>query len=292
MRKILIALASTLALTGCGGTEDPTPEPEPEPYVAAPLADLAAGTQLHVRGNHTGWWRNRTLPTGSNVANVTGPKLQRLDTTVNANEYVAVFRNNTTGSIFDYGSATFLMPAGNVAITGTTDKGYNFRIIRINDDLIYTLTGLFDIHTNPGPTAGREAHGGFVAGSGTPAEDLPTTGSATYTGDFIGRSSELGEVTGDVTLTAQWGTGDVAGSISNIAGISDLAITATITATGYEGIITSDGTGAFVAGETGKIDGGFYGPNGEETGATIRITDSGGHLLTGALGGACSIGCP
>lgn len=283
MRKIFISFVSTLALLGCGETD--SPDPAPTPYVAAPLADLAAGTQMAVRGNHTGWWRDRRNP-GRNVANDTGPKLQRLDTTVNANEYVAVFRNNNPGSEAYYGSATFLMPAGNVAITGTTDEGYKFRIIRINDDLIYTLTGLFDIHTNPGPTAGREAHGGFVAGSYTPNGDLPTLGSTTYQGDFIGRSSTLGEVTGSAELTAHWGTGDIDGTISGIAGISDFTIGATITATGYVGTIISDGNGDhFSAGVDGKIDGGFYGPNGEETGATIRI-EEGGHWLTGAFGGS------
>lgn len=288
MRKILIAFVSTLVLVGCGGTDSPEPE---EPYVAAPLADLEPGTELAVRGNHTGWWRDRRNPTGTDVANETGPKLQRLDTTANANEYVAVFRNNNTGSEFYYGSATFLMPAGNVAITGTTDEGYEFRIIRINDNLIYTLTGLFDIHTNPGLDAGREAHGGFVAGSDTPVGDLPTTGSRTYQGDFIGRSNQLGEVTGSAELTANWGTGDISGSITDIAGISDFSIDATITPTGYEGIITSDGTGAFTASTDGRIEGGFYGPNGEETGATIRI-EEGGHWLTGSLGGMCTANCP
>ena len=290
----LISLLVCTVLMACG-TSGSGSDSQPEPYVAAPLADLAAGTELHVRGNHTGWWRNRTNPVGNDTANLDGPKLQRFDTTGNPNEYVAVFRQNLTqtGSEdippFYYGKATFIMPPTGGEAIGTTDEGYNFRIVRNNDGLIFTLSGLFHIKTNPGPTAGREAHGGFVAGSYTPENALPTSGTVSYSGEFIGYSSSIQDVTGTFSMSASFGdvTGDVNGTITGLSGgLSDLTIVAVIDQVdgSYEGQVLGTG-GDFPIGTVGKIDGGFYGPNGEETGATIRI-DNAGQFLTGAFAGA------
>lgn len=271
----------------CGGTEDSGGTP-PQPYVAAPLADLAADTSLYVRGNHTGWWREP----GRYAANAAGPKLQRFDTTANPGEYVAVFRNNNTeiGSDFYYGKATFIMPTTTGGeVSGTTDEGYDFRIVRNNVGLVFTLTGIFHMKVNPFPESGREAHGGFVAGSYTPENALPTSGSVDYAGEFIGYSSSSDDVTGTFTLTAAFGavTGGINGTITGLSGgFSDLTIVAEINqVTGsYEGQVQGTG-GAFPTGTVGVVDGGFYGPTGEETGGTIRI-DNAGHYLTGAFGGA------
>lgn len=289
----LVSILACLALVACGSSGS-----APEPYVAAPLADLAPGTSLIVEGNHTGWWRNRDNPVGRDAVNDVGPKLQRLNITDTFDVYEAVFRNNLDGSEFNYGRAVFTMPATGGETTGTTDLGYDFRISRNNQGLVFTLTGIFHIKTNPGPTAGREAHGGYAAGSYTPENGLPTTGAATYTGEFIGFSSNVQELTGTFAMTATFGTitGAINGTIGNLtdaggpAGISDLTITAVIdqVAGTYEGVVTSvTGTGVgddFPAGTTGNLVGGFYGPTGEETAGTIRI-DNAGHYITGAFGG-------
>lgn len=295
MHKILVALVSTLILAACGGND----APPADPYVAEALVDLEPGTELHVRGNQTGWMRIE----GADAFNLHGPKLQRLDATENANEYTAFFRNNITGHEQFYGSATFLLPASgaDVVVTGMTSENYEFRIIRINGLMTYTLTGLFDIDTaettvaNPNP--GRQAHGGFSGGSDTPFADLPTTGTSLYAGSFIGRSSigAIGEVTGVVALTVDWtnpATG-VTGGITGISGgMNDFTIEAAITQNdstgvniaGYAGIVTAVAGGPFSGGETGVVDGGFYGPAAEETGGTIFIEQA-GEYFTGAFGG-------
>ena len=302
----LISLLMCSALIACGSGGGGEPDAAPEPYVSVPLADLAAGTELHVRGNHTGWWRNRTNPSGSNVANLTGPKLQRFDTTGNPGEYVAVFRRNETqtdnGTIppFNFGRATFIMPPPGGTVEGITDENYEFSIVRNADNtgLIFTLAGIFHIYTNPldpdDPDfdPGRQAHGGYVAGSYTPENALPTSGSFNYSGEFIGYSSAVQDVTGTFTMTASFapvvGGPEVVGTITGLSGgISDLTIEAELNPidSSYSGIVTGTGTGDdFTPGADGKVDGGFYGPSGEETGATIRI-DEGGHYLTGAFAG-------
>lgn len=290
MRAFTILAFFALSLAACSSTT-----PAPAPYVAAPIADLAADTPLDVRGNHTGWWRNNKVPVGENVVNDNGPKLQRLVTTATAGQYVAVFRNNVTN--VSYGRSVFTMPASGGVFTGTTDLGHKFTITNNNNALTYTLTGLFSIATKPGATAGRYAYGGFAAGSSTPTGDLPTTGSATYTGSFIGQSSVAGLVTGDASITVDFtaATDQVSGSITNISGggytISDLGISAIIQGldSSYSGIVTSGPTTGsaadFPTGTTGPIDGGLYGPNGEETGGTLRIKNV-DNFLTGSFGGS------
>ncbi len=290
MRNPIVPTLFALTLAACSnGASTP-----PTPYVAAPIADLAADTPLEVRGNHTGWWRNNQVPVGQNAVNENGPKLQRLVTTTTAGAYVAVFRNNITND--NYGRAVFTMPANGAVVTGTTDQGYKFTITNNNNTLTYTLTGLFSIATKPGPNAGRYAYGGYAAGSYTPTADLPTTGSATYTGSFIGQSSVAGLVTGDASITVDFsaGTNQVSGAITNISGggytINDLSISATIQGldSSYNGIVvtgTATGSSAdFPQGTTGPVDGGLYGPSADETGGTLRVKNV-DNFLTGSFGG-------
>ncbi len=295
MRIALIALSLFTILSACAGGSN---TPPPTPYVALPLADLAPNTELVVRGNHTGWWRDRTTPVGVNSPNENGQKLQRLDTTANANEYVAVFRNNNTNVY--YGKGTFIMPANGVTYNGTTDLGYKFSITRSNDNLIYTLTGVFTMANQPTVSSNRWAYGGFTAGSYTPAADMPTTGSATYTGTFLGYSSISGLVTGNASISVNFAaaTSQITGTVTGITGgINDLTIQATLDGAGQGmpgasfdvgSIVTagpSNGAGSFAQGTTGSVEGGFYGPNAEEIGITIRLS-SAPNFLTGSIGGS------
>lgn len=275
-------------LSACSTTS--TPPVVVEPYVSTPLADLDADTEMHVLGNHLGWG---TRFNGEWNKNVNGPKLQRLDTTGNANEYVAVFRNNTTLEYF--GKATFLMPADGVTVSGTTSEGYEFEITRSNDNLIYTLTGQYTIAITAGTSPSKFAGGGFATGSSPAVGDMPTTGIASYSGDFIGFSTVGGDVTGDFNMSADFGSGSVNGTIDNLLTengdlINDLTLQASISSggDGYSGVVdvgitTGDASG-FAFGTRGAVEGGFFGPNAEETGGAIRITDS-QNILTGSYGG-------
>jgi len=312
MRFFIALLALTFTLGACGNSTSPSSPSTP--YVAAPIADLAAGTEMQVRGNHTGWWRadiqNPGSGSGENRANGIGPKLQKIITTGTVGDYKVVFRRNAisnNGNLVhakkEYGDATFTMPANGGVVAGVTSLNYKYTIARNNDNLVYTLTGLFSISTRPidlGPpptNPGRFAYGGYVAGSYTPAGDVPTAGSATYNGGFIGQSSVAGTVTGTAQVNVNFAAAinQVSGSITGISGngysLNDLSISATITPAdgSYTGIVTAGAQPAGDAGmpinTIGKIDGGFYGPSAEETGATIYIENS-THHLTGAIGGS------
>ncbi len=294
MLKIFSLSVVALLLAGCAGGDSSSSTSSP--YEAVPIADLEAGTQLHVLGNHTGIWRTRRQGDFRYIFNDNGPKLQRLDVTGNPNEYEAVFRNNMPGFEAFFGKAVFIMPGDGQAVSGVTTEGYEYIISRNNSDLIYAITGLFQIQTGTeAPLLQKYAHGGFVAGSHIPVDDMPTTGSANYTGDFIGYSSYVGDVTGTFEMSADFAatadTINVNGTIANLnGGISDLTIRATINDEGgFDGNVFADaGTGIgndFEAGADGAIDGKFYGPNAEEVAGTIRIHTA-DNYLTGAFGGS------
>ncbi len=289
--KLLSAFgASLLLLSACSS-------PAPTPYVSVPLADLDPGTALIVHGKGMGWTQNNSA--SGFATNDDGPKLQRFDVTANPNEYVAVFRNFETG--VSYGSATFIMPASGT-VSGVTDLGYAFEILRNDEDLIYTLSGLYTVALVAAPNIGGQLAGaGFATGSSTGDTAMQQlSGAALYAGNFIGSSTFDGTVTGKASMNVDFSapSSQITGTISGLEStggayaFADMTIGATfIPGAAYEGNITSMGTDpsvpplAFSFGETGKIAGGFYGPSAEETGATIRITDGNGHILSGAFSG-------
>lgn len=293
MRLSVVLLASAVFLSACAQSEPtppPTTPPVEEPYESLPLLELDADSELYVLGNHMGWG---TRWNGEWNKNTNGPKLQRFDATGNPNEYVAVFRNNETESF--YGIGTFIMPADGGTVSGTTSEGYEFEITRSNETLIYTLTGQYIVALTAGANPSRYAGGGFVTGSVPAIGDLPGSGIASYSGDFIGYSTVAGEVIGDFEMTADFAGGTIAGSITNIEtksldSINNLTLDATITNDEgyYEGIVTvglvTGGAGDFSFNTIGAVEGGFYGPNAEETGGVIRVSD-GQNILTGSFGG-------
>lgn len=287
MRLPIFLLIIATLLSACAQTAT---APVEDPYESLPLSELDAGSELYVLGNHMGWG---TRFNGEFDINKNGPKLQRFDTTANANEYVAVFRNNETLEYF--GKGTFIMPADGDSITGTTSKGYEFEITRSNGSLLYTITGQYLIAETAGVGVARDSGGGFATGSESAEGDLPTSGTASYSGDFIGYSTIAGDVVGDFAMDANFTSGRIAGTITNLSteaadSINDLTLDATITgAQGYyEGIVTvglvTGSTGDFSFGTVGAVEGAFYGPNAEETGGVIRVRD-GQNILTGSFGG-------
>ncbi|TWG90250.1 hypothetical protein L598_000700000060 [Mesorhizobium sp. J18] len=111
-----------------------------------------------------------------------------------------------------------------------------------------------------------------------------------YAGTMVGVGADsptnAGNARGDVNITADFGTGDVEGTISNIAvegaafGGGDVGFSATMSTdkASYEGTdITMGGAAA-----TGNVEGGFYGIEAAETaGAIMAVSDD--NALVGAF---------
>lgn len=131
--------------------------------------------------------------------------------------------------------------------------------------------------------------GDFIAlYGGADISNLPTTGTATYTGSVVGigmTSSVKGDLTGTASLGADFGTGDVTGTFSNLAvddggnsdSIGDVAFSGsmnTSTATYSADTITMGG-GA-TSGDS-VIEGAFFGDGATATSGDLYVKDDAGQ---------------
>ncbi|MFY0612520.1 MAG: transferrin-binding protein-like solute binding protein [Hyphomicrobiaceae bacterium] len=149
--------------------------------------------------------------------------------------------------------------------------------------------------------------GAYHAGQLTRADQLPTGVTATYTGVFSGAGGAVGDVSGGLSgkanITANFGSGDVKGQVSDLRGgllgfirqDYGLSIQGKITGNAYAGTAGfTDKNGKRSQSETvtsSAMSGGFYGPNGVETAGALRIEGTPGediskkpHVIVGAFG--------
>jgi hypothetical protein len=184
--------------------------------------------------------------------------------------------------------------------------------------LKYTAAGVWGYS----PGGGISYAGMAATGSGTPIANVPTAGSASYSGTTVGiyfvpsgtGTISTGALSGDIVVTVNFGTGAVSGTLSGMAtkpadgGAStawnDVALSADVkrltnnasfigtTSTG--GAPAGSGKAGFSSAATGGLGGAFFGPNADEIGGTWALTDpgaaGGGKTAFGAFG-ASSTGC-
>jgi hypothetical protein len=174
---------------------------------------------------------------------------------------------------------------------GGTGEGF------VNYGLSYTEFGAWS--SVVGATGSQTSTGLFSYGFETPAGAMPATGTATYAltggvgGTAFARSgSNLVEATvsGDASLTANFGTGAVSGNFTNMSAYSsgaftpwnNVSVSANIAGSSnrFSGSTASASApvGAFAlkSTATGHIDGGFYGPNANELGAIWTLSNGDG----------------
>jgi hypothetical protein len=170
--------------------------------------------------------------------------------------------------------------------------------------LNYTALGVWEV-----VTPGNIHLGAFTTGYETPVAGVPTSGTAIYSGSKnvaglvtnypssggIARAALLG----DGSLSANFGTGAITGTFTNMTAISgtnvsnpwnNVSVSASITAatshfSGSTASASAPATPFALSGAaTGRIDGGLYGPNANELGAVWSLTDS-GNVAIGIVGG-------
>jgi Tfp pilus assembly protein FimT len=173
--------------------------------------------------------------------------------------------------------------------------------------LDYTEAGVWA--TNRGTTT-QSSMGGFYFGNETRTRDLPQVNTNfAYNGKMVGeyRSGMVNSaVSGNVALTANFNTNSLNGSITGITldelagtpAFNDLTFNATMT-DGRINAGTQLTAGASPAGaaansvlstgETGPVNGRFYGPNAEEFAGSFRIVENRGannqnRAISGAFG--------
>jgi hypothetical protein len=164
-----------------------------------------------------------------------------------------------------------------------------------------------------------EGVGFFVYGYQTPPASVPNTGSATYsgTGNVSGFAAiqgattpaGLSDIAGDGSLTANFATGAITGSLTNMTATpvsggatipwNSVALSGSISTVVNNGVSsgnTFNGTTAvssapgnaasLPATATGAFSGGFYGPSANEVGLTWSLQDAKGSLAVGVFGAA------
>ncbi len=152
----------------------------------------------------------------------------------------------------------------------------------------------------------------FVTGLQTAS--MPVTGTASYSSKggvqgYALKSNNVAVLTGDASLTANFSTAKVSGTLTNMNSVdtnrasaawNDVSLSGNIASgsanfTGTTTTTSAPGTAfAVKAGATGTVNGNFYGPNAEDVGAVWTIGD-GATTAFGTVGGtqaAPSIGNP
>jgi hypothetical protein len=185
------------------------------------------------------------------------------------------------------GSATWL-PGGSHVSLATVTNGSG------GDLLDYALLGAWSVSAPSSPGAATN-FGGFIAGYQTPPAGMPTTGTATYSatnnvlGAVVAPSSGGGgtvaSLTGNASITANFATGAVTGSLTNMTASyesvstawNSVSLTATIAGNTFSGATAATSapatTYALAAGATGAVKGGFYGPTANEAAAVWTLSD-------------------
>lgn len=173
----------------------------------------------------------------------------------------------------------------------------NLQYASFGDWIIYPCADLGD---SCAPAYVVMVAGAIPGGSLTSA--MPTAGSATYGGlatGIVEQSNDAARFKGNVGLTADFTSGTIDGQIASILAfdtetdtqlgtINDIGLTATISGARYSGTakaIGRAGTAFDIAGASGQVTGGFYGPSAIET-AGVFYLDGGTNNthLTGAFG--------
>lgn len=136
----------------------------------------------------------------------------------------------------------------------------------------------------------------FVHGDRTPAGDVPASGTATYSGQSLGYSTDAvdrGSAYGapiDVSLAADFGQRSIAAQLSRDAQTSGDQIGGVTTVASVDlhgaGSITTGGSFAVPLTGTvnttpvaGALDGAFFGPNAEQVGGVFSVGDTAGQAL-------------
>lgn len=313
--KLIVAGVLLLTLGACGGggggsdggtTETAAPETDfSDPIVVSPGDSLPTDATMPVQltgtaiesifGGGNGFEAfgspvDAILVTSTNTSGDASAGPDKLQLTANGETVEIDLRETVESSDVTFDGTTFSI---------TTDSGsfliQPFASYTANT-MEYSVFGGWAKTANAadGSTASDKIRFGSF-GSETPAESMPSSGSATYTGKSIGLASVtsgelalIGFTSSDVTVTTpdfnsvtidstntSFSSLD-ANSLSNPETL-DFNATGTISGTGFTASPTN-------AGRNGSVDGQFYGPSAEEVGGTFGI--SGSNIAYGGAFGA------
>jgi hypothetical protein len=167
----------------------------------------------------------------------------------------------------------------------------------------YTQFGLWTVSSSP--VIGPRSTAAWAGGAETSAQNVPASGTATYTGDTVGKWSygwcenacnPPGNVIGKIRLTADFAARSISGAVSDIVLMDDVffggqglpgevLLTATIEPSSNRFSGTTQGTSQAAAGSfigpdaSGVVSGQFFGPAAEEVGGVWTLTGARSRMI-------------
>jgi len=314
-------------------TTTTTPPPAAPAAPATPTVSIGApdNANVAIQGTPVFNFTNNTPPVGT-VMGLTGPAVKITSTTVEAankgTSATVIYRGMVTSGGNSYLTFDIKIPAIGLNATSVRADGNSMTLpdgskVSLSVGTLNYTAGATWTYTPAGGTSRYE--GVAATGSGTPLANVPTSGSATYTGtganggtvglyyvpDGSGGISS-GALVGDIAMTANFTTGGVTGTLSNMmahpatggaatpwnsvtlsASISRSATDAAFTgSTSTSGAPAGAGTAGFSSAATGAVVGGFFGPNVNEVGGTWTLVEpnaaGGGKTAYGDFAAACT----
>jgi hypothetical protein len=194
----------------------------------------------------------------------------------------------------------------------TTAGGGSFEDYAGAVGLAYTSFGVWSLNPCDNSSSCLPKYAGAFAGGQpgqTPTSSMPTTGSATYTGGAVGyvvqpnAAHTAGEFYGASSLTVNFVTGGITGSITGITAystnnsgsgatqlgtVNNIGLTATISGSNFSGttnVTGGAGTAFNIAGATGSLAGSFYGPTAQEVAGVFSLSGGTNSVaVVGSLG--------
>ncbi len=240
MRTGMIVLISTLLLSGCGGGSYAPPVTSPATNVRAADPDASAGAAEKAATNLPAFGSVTQSSNAGSVAGVTGDAAS----TAFDGSHVQVTIDRVDGSSLqldsesdeivgvDYQPVLAEYSYRGHGLVKQSDEGTSLAAVYVNSndaDSSDYLAGGYWLHVEgdlaSGDVAGAEI-GAFVDGPEIdgPA-DVPVSGSASYVGTAAGfyayqsASSEIGEFSGDLEMTANFDRGTVSGCVGCKTGV-------------------------------------------------------------------------
>jgi hypothetical protein len=290
-------LIAVLCLTGCGGG---TGVIQSDPYPR--LHDLTPSTALSVVSSNTTFDNptapTRFAPTGGTVAIAVrgnGSEITTVNLSVTDATSVSFQQAfNTFVAQLDSNGATVLYSSTVTASDGSERSllfaNSNYALFNLN----YMTLGFWEYEASGSATSG--VGGAYAAGIETRANDLPTTGTANYTGGMIGRLADGNgswAVSASAAASADFAGRTVSLTTSNSfkapagggAAVGDSSLNLSGSLSYSAGINQLSGqlmTGP--GGMTGPVSAKFFGPGAQELGGTYFITNGSNQQMSGAFG--------
>lgn len=282
--RLFMTCAVTAGLVGCGGgggTTTPTSvEIDTPTTVETDVATLTATVSSE----------GLNVSTAQNIAG------GNVSLAIDSEFGITIQTGDGVTLVFDERNRTYYTIFGGYSSLDETD----LTVIALpgNDpsSLTYATYGFWAESDDPGLIDGDTAPvqgGAFFGGNNTPIGNMPSTGTANYSGFVIGNDSSsdggdfgggLGLVVGDATLAANFATNRISGLLelnnAEFVPYTDITLSETsISANTFEGTATTG------LGHSGTFRGQFFGPAAQELAGLASLSEGPSNLQV-SFGGA------